>query len=72
MRFTNVFTPYYKLMNELCKREWGFRVIYNDDDRDDPRIEFIYRNELAVVRNANDADRWINILEKYERIDWED
>lgn len=55
-------------MNELCKREWGFQVIYNGDDRNDPRIEFVYRNELAVIRNANDADRWINILEKYEPI----
>lgn len=68
MRFTNVFSPYYKLMNELCKREWGFEVIYNGDDKNDPRIEFVYRNELAVVRNLKDADYWLNVLEEYEPI----
>lgn len=63
MRFTNVFSPYYKLMNELCKREWGFNVIYNGDDQNDPRIEFIYRSEVAVVRNLKDADYWLNVLD---------
>lgn len=68
MRFTNVFSPYYRLMDELCKREWGFQVIYNDDDKNDPRIEFVYRNELAVVRNIDDAKMWLNVLNEYEPI----
>lgn len=68
MMFTNVFSPYYKLMNELCKRKWGFQVIYNDDDKNDPRIEFTYRNELAVIRNFKDADYWLNVLDEYEPI----
>lgn len=62
--FTNVFTPYYKLMNELCKREWGFTVYYNQDDRDDPRIEFVYCNTMAVVRTIEDARKWLSILAK--------
>lgn len=61
--FMNVFSPYYKLCNKLCKLNWGFQVIYNGDDRDDPRIEFIYRNDYAVIRTTEDADKWLKILE---------
>lgn len=66
MNFVNVFSKHYKLLNELCKRCWGFTVIYNDDDKNDPRIEFVYRNEYAVVRTTEDAEYWLNVLDEHE------
>lgn len=55
---------YGKLVNKLCKMNWGFQVIYNDDDMDDPRIEFVYRNEYAVIRSKRDAKVWLQVLRK--------
>ena len=62
MNFMNVFSKHYKLCNKLCEMEWDFQVIYNGDDRCDPRIEFVYRNEIAVVRTTKDADEWLKVL----------
>lgn len=68
MNFMNVFSPYHKLMTELCKRKWSYTVHYNDDDKDDPRIEFINRNQITVVRTADEARQAIEELKIHEPI----
>ena len=41
---------------------WDFSIIYNGDDRNDPRIEFVYRNGIAVIRTTEDAIKWLKVL----------
>ena len=62
MNFMKVFSKHYKLCKKLCDMEWDFNVIYNGDDRGDPRIEFVYRNEIAVIRTTKDAKEWLKVL----------
>lgn len=60
--FMTVTTYFYRLCRTLCELSWGFQVIYNGDDQNDPRIEFVYCNQFVVIRTNDEAKQWYKIL----------